>query len=195
MLPLRAVATKFILVAAIDLNGGVGLRGALPWKAPAVLAREQQPPSGGIVLMGRRTYDSLPGPLVNRQMVVLTHNGKTPLPKGGELVFHLGSLLIAFPGREVFVIGGAETYRLMLPYVSSMHLTVVHGEYEADTFFPGVDFSAWACSSVETTPSDAANPALSFALFTRLQTTSVAEPRLLPGWVSTALNVHMDTST
>jgi len=143
--------------------------------------------------MGRHTYDSLPAPLVGRQMVILTRNGKTALPKGGELVFHLGSLLIAFPEREVFVIGGAEIYQLLLPYVSSMRLTVVHGEYEADTFFPGVDFSAWAPPNVETRPSDETNPTLSFTQFTRVQPSSVGKPRLLPGWVSTALNVRMDT--
>jgi dihydrofolate reductase len=125
------------IIAALSDDGVIGRDGALPWRIPADMARFRALTMGHCVIMGRRTFDSIGGPLAGRTNVILTRRIDFTPP--GCLVFHdLESALerCRATAEEIFVIGGAELFRQALPLVDRLHLTLVHGRFEGDTFFP-----------------------------------------------------------
>jgi dihydrofolate reductase len=137
---------RLALVAAVARNGVIGKDGAVPWHLPDDLARFRRLTTGHPVIMGRRTWDSLPDrfrPLPGRRNIVVTRNpgwnaeGAEPV---GSLEEALG-LLDDSP--LVFVIGGAELYASALPLADELLLTEVGLEVEGDAFFPGWDADAF----------------------------------------------------
>ena len=133
---------KVSLLAAVARNGVIGRGGAIPWHLPEDLARFRELTTGYAVVMGRKTWDSLPGrfrPLPGRRNVVLTRDPEWTA-EGAE---RAGSLEEAFTllGHEdaVFVIGGAEIYATALPFADALLLTEVDGEIAGDAFFPQWD--------------------------------------------------------
>jgi dihydrofolate reductase len=121
------------LVAAVSRNRVIGRDGELPWHLPGDLAHFKALTSGATVVMGRKTYESIPPrfrPLPNRRNVVLTRNG---FQANGAEVRH--SLAEATQG-DCFVIGGATLYAQALPLADRLHLTEVDADVEGDTFFP-----------------------------------------------------------
>lgn len=134
-------------VVAVADNNVIGRRGKIPWKLPTDMRLFRQLTVGGAVIMGRKTWESLPHPLQDRLNIVLTRN---PAPKA-DMVFspfcrtvHSPEDAIALACLErpnVFIIGGAEIYREMMPQVDVVHLTRVHLKPKGDTRF---DFSAYS---------------------------------------------------
>ncbi len=130
------------LIAAVDQNWNLGCRGELLFRIPADLKRFRTCTSGNVVVMGRKTLQSLPGgkPLPNRTNIVLTRN--TGFAAQDVSIAHsieeLSGLLRqpAFAGKEVFVIGGAEIYAQLLPYCESALITHVNAIREADCSLP-----------------------------------------------------------
>jgi dihydrofolate reductase len=93
--------------------------------------------TGQVIVMGRRTFESIGRPLPNRTTVVLSRS-PNPLP-GAQLIANLAQLhpsLPAFAGKDIFICGGAQLYRLALPLCSDLYLTLVKRMVEGDTFFP-----------------------------------------------------------
>lgn len=183
----------FVIIAALDLHGAIGAAGGIPWRAPADMARFKRLTMGHHLLLGRKTYASLPRKLEGRELVVLTRSGKTPLPLGGELVFNVGQVVLGYVHRasEMYVGGGAEVYRLCLPLASRLELTVVHLEAaDPDTFFPAVDLAAWRLTAREDRPADEKNPPLTYLSLERKQFDGAApapDPRGPPGCWRAAL--------
>lgn len=123
-------------VVAMSPGRGIGYRGALPWHLPDDLKTFKRITTGHPVLMGRKTYESIGRPLPNRQNIVLTRDPAWTAE--GVQVIHsveeLEQMDLADP--EVMVIGGAEIFSLMMPFMSRMWVSHVRDEYPADTFLP-----------------------------------------------------------
>jgi dihydrofolate reductase len=121
-------------IAAMSLNRVIGRGGHLPWHLPEDFRWFKKMTSGQVVLMGRKTYDSLGKPLPNRSNVVVTRAAEIP---GVETVSDLAEFDPAvYAPRDVWVIGGAEIYRQLLPRCDELYLTVVQREVDGDAFFP-----------------------------------------------------------
>jgi len=151
-----------ILMAAIARNGVIGRDGALPWRLPADLRRFRRVTMGHVLVMGRRTYDSIGRPLPGRKTVVITRQpdwGAGEAAADGLYVagsvadaLDLAAGLATPPRREVFVQGGAQIYAEALPLADVLELTWVDAEPAGDTMFPPVDWTAWTESSRERFP-------------------------------------------
>ena len=133
---------KVSLVAAVARNGVIGRAGGLPWQIPEDLGRFRELTTGHAVVMGRRTWDSLPErfrPLPGRRNVVVTRNEAWREP-GAERAASLENALELLGGEErVFVIGGGELYIEALPLADELQLTEVDADVDGDTHFPGWD--------------------------------------------------------
>lgn len=134
------------LILSADRNWGIGKDNRLLFRVKADLKFFRDTTLGKTVVMGRRTLESLPGgnPLGGRENVVLTRNRS--FHREGVLAVHSLEELFARTGRgsDVFCIGGAEVYELLLPYCEVAYVTRIDGDGEADRFFPDLDaLPAW----------------------------------------------------
>lgn len=134
---------KLSLIAAVAANGVIGAENRLLWHISEDLRHFKMTTAGHSVLMGRKTWESLGRPLPGRRNIVITRQQGYGAA-GCEVVGSLDEALALCAGEEeVFVIGGGEVYRQALPRASRLYLTLVHREYEGDTFFPEVDPEEW----------------------------------------------------
>ena len=134
-------------IVACDEQWGIGKNGKLLVSIPADMQYFRQMTMGKAVLMGRKTLESFPGrkPLPHRAAnIVLTRD--TDYQKEGVLVVHTIEQALEEAARfapdDVFVIGGGEIYRQMLPYIDRIYVTKIEYTYDADTFFPNLDESS-----------------------------------------------------
>jgi len=144
------------LIAARDRNGAIGKDNDIPWRAPEDLAFFQRETTGGAVIMGRRTWNSLPvKPLKSRLNLVVSSD-----PAAAEHVFASPDEAVDHAHRaghrRVYGIGGAGIYRALLPIADRLLLTQVDVAVpEADAFFPDFSESEWDClGSVDLRPAD-----------------------------------------
>lgn len=148
------------IIVAIAENYAIGKKGGLLCHLPADLQHFKQITSGKTVLMGERTFYSLPKhPLPNRRNIVLTDvPGKTF--DGAEAVYSLDELVAAVkPDEEAFVIGGGMVYRQMMPLADKLYITHIHHSWEdADTFFPVIESDIWQQTAAEYREADDKNP-------------------------------------
>ena len=121
------------IVIARAQNGVIGRGGGLPWHIPADLRRFKRLTMGSAMVMGRRTFDSLPGLLPGRRHIVLTRNRGWSVP-GVEVVHDVDQALAASYGEPLSVIGGADLFNLFLPLADRVELTEVMADVEGDTF-------------------------------------------------------------
>lgn len=139
--------TAISIIAAIAGNGVIGYRGSMPWHLPEDLKRFRELTMGKPIIMGRKTWESLPGRLQGRSNIVVSSRpgvmlrsaGSTPDAVCDSFGRALGlamSMQEDDPAPEVFVIGGAQLYAMALPLASRLYLTRVHAEPKGDTFFP-----------------------------------------------------------
>ncbi|RAV04122.1 dihydrofolate reductase [Paenibacillus sp. YN15] len=146
------------LIAAMDQNRGIGREGRLPWRLPGDLARFRRITTGHAVLMGRKTWESIGRPLPDRTNIVLS---RRPAPADAQGVLWASTpeegLKLAGEG-EVFIIGGAEVFKLFLPRADRLLLTLIHQAFPADTFFPKVEEGQWELASVVPGMTDEDNP-------------------------------------
>lgn len=130
----------------MDENCLIGADGALPWRLPDDMKRFRELTWGHPVLMGRRTYESIPErfrPLPGRQNIILTRQQGYEAP-GCHVVSSLSEAIALVDGsEELMVIGGAQLYEQLLPYADRLYLTLVHGEHEGDTYFPQLNQDEW----------------------------------------------------
>ena len=137
-----AVRPGLFLIMARSANGTIGRDGAMPWHLPADLKRFKALTIGKPMIMGRKTFASLPGLLPGRRHIVLTRS-RDWLAEGAEAAQSVGeALTLAGPG-EVAVIGGAEVYRLFEPLAERIELTQLEAAHEGDTAIdpPGPDWT------------------------------------------------------
>jgi dihydrofolate reductase len=134
------------IVAAVARNGVIGVDGGLPWRLPDDLRRFKELTLGHVLVMGRRTYESIGRPLPGRTTVVLTRRDDWD-PRSSEVLVargvHEAIEAAAAIDDEVFVVGGARVYADALPLADRLELTWVDAEPEGDTHFPDVDWGAW----------------------------------------------------
>ena len=150
--------TLVSIIVAADEHGGIGRDGGLPWHLPADLKRFKALTMGKPIVMGRRTWDSIGKPLPGRQNIVVTRQPGLLIP-GATVVDSLqAAFAAAGEAAEICVIGGAEIYRLALPYASLIHLTRVHATVKADTHFPPLDGALWEEVAREDRPADDRHP-------------------------------------
>ena len=126
-------------IVAVDRNLAIGKGGKLPWHYSADMKFFKQTTVGNAVVMGRRTWSTLKGPLPDRRNIVLTRNGDVAVPDGVCVMKDVASVLefAATVDWHVFVIGGAKVYEGFLPYVDRWLVTEVPLSVEgADTFMP-----------------------------------------------------------
>jgi dihydrofolate reductase len=127
--------TSIQLVVARARNGVIGRDGALPWHIPADLKRFKALTTGTAMVMGRKTFDSLPGLLPGRRHLVLTRDTDWQA-EGAEVVHSVEQALGAAGGEPVSVIGGAEIFALFLPLADRLELTEVDADMAGDTVMP-----------------------------------------------------------
>ena len=133
------------LIAAVAENNCIGKSNTLPWYLPEDLKHFKKLTTGKVVLMGRKTWDSIPEkfrPLPNRVNVVISRQ-KLTLPPGVELYHSVDEALAAHKNDEIFVIGGAEIYRQTIDDADILHITEVKKNVEGDAFFPEINKSEW----------------------------------------------------
>lgn len=133
-------------MVAYAKNRVIGRDGELPWRLPSDLRHFRELTSGHAVVMGRRTWESLPPrfrPLPERRNVVLSRRPGYNA-EGAEVFDSLDSALAACDG-DCFVIGGDATYRQALPLAVRVYATRVEAEAEGDAFFPELPASEWRC--------------------------------------------------
>jgi dihydrofolate reductase len=146
------------LVVAMAENGTIGRDNALPWRLPDDLKRFKALTMGKHLLMGRKTYESIGRPLPGRTNLVLTRD-RDWRAEGVVVVRSLGQALgCARDAEELVAIGGAQIYRLLMPFARRIYLTLVHAEFQGDTFFPDFDPTQWADVECHSHPADERNP-------------------------------------
>ena len=156
------------LIAAVARNRAIGKDNQLLWHLPEDMKHFRETTRGKPVVMGRKTWESLPEkfrPLPGRQNIVVSRD---PAYKahGADLAGSLeGALALAGGAEEVFVIGGEQLYRAALPFADRLYLTEVELEPEADAFFPELNPAVW--QEVERRASGESMPACTFVVFVR----------------------------
>lgn len=136
---------RLSLLAAMASNRVIGRNNALPWRLPADLKRFKALTMGQIIVMGRKTYESIGRPLPERINIIVTR--QPDLSVAGVTVTRsveeaLTACLI-HPDKEIFIIGGAELYQQTLKHCQRLYLTEVQKAFEGDAFFPEFDRSDW----------------------------------------------------
>ena len=158
--------TEIVLVVARADNGVIGKDGKLPWHIPADLKHFKAVTSGAPMIMGRKTFDSLPGPLPGRRHIVMTRDPRWQA-EGAEVTHSPGEALQAAGESRAAVIGGAEIFELLLPYATAFELTEVHFDADGDTLMPPPDPAIWQEVSRELHPAENGRPAFSFVRLER----------------------------
>lgn len=146
---------KLSIIVATDENFLIGSNNTLPWHLPADMKFFKEKTTGHCVITGRKNYESIPNkfrPLPNRTNIIVSRQ----LNYKAE-----GALVVSTPeeallkaneknDNEVFIIGGGEIFRLFLPMVNKIYLTMVHHKFTGDVFFPKINFSDWLLLKKET---------------------------------------------
>ena len=156
---------KMAMIVAMDEGGFIGRGGRLPWKLASDMARFKRLTEGdgsNSVIMGRKTWDSLPDtfrPLPERVNIVMSRDTGW-VAEGAETALYVGraiELAFAEGSEECWVIGGAQVYEMFLDRVSEIHVTIVHTNDSGEVRFPEWDRSEWSEEVVESLDSDDKN--------------------------------------
>jgi dihydrofolate reductase len=134
---------RISLVAAVARNGVIGDAGRLPWHLPEDLKRFKTLTMGHVMIMGRRTHESIGRPLPGRRTIVVSRQAGLDLP-GVEVASSLeAAIALAGEVPEIFVVGGGEIYAQALPLAHRLLLTEVEATPTGDAFFPAFDRRQW----------------------------------------------------
>ncbi|MFS0670373.1 dihydrofolate reductase [Peribacillus frigoritolerans] len=132
------------LIVAMDQNRVIGKNNKLPWHLPADLQYFKKVTMGHPIVMGRKTFESIGRVLPGRENVIVTRNQE--FKAEGCVVLHDIAEIKMFADNheeEVFVIGGAEIFKEILPFTDRLYITEIHETFEGDTFFPEIDENEW----------------------------------------------------
>jgi dihydrofolate reductase len=159
------MAQTVMLIVARASDGTIGDKGALPWRLPADLKRFKALTMGKPMIMGRKTFTSLPGLLPGRRHIVLTRDTAWSAP-GAEVAHDVAGALALAGDGDVAVIGGADVLAQFEPHAQRYELTEVHGDYAGDTRLP-YPAAAWRETARESFAADRAYPAHDFVTLVR----------------------------
>lgn len=138
---------KICAIAAVSKNNVIGKDGNLPWDLPEDLKHFRSTTINSPLIMGRKTFDSFPSPLPDREHIILTRNES--LNSSNEKVNYVNSvdeainLANEITNDKVYVIGGQSIYELFFDYLDTMILTHIHQKYNGDTHFPEFEVKNW----------------------------------------------------
>src|SRR3989442_740131 len=121
-------------IAAMSMNRVIGARNKIPWHLPEDFKWFKQMTTGHVIVMGRKTFESIGKPLPNRETIVLSRSQFSH--PGVKTIRSLEELSALAGEREVFICGGAQVYAQALPLCSDLYLTLVQREVEGDAYFP-----------------------------------------------------------
>ena len=128
---------RFQAIAAMSLNRVIGAGNKIPWHLPEDFKWFKKMTTGHIIVMGRKTFESIGKPLPNRETIVLSRSQfQSP---GVRTIRDLSQIDLARESRKVFICGGAEIYAQTLPLCSDLYLTLVKRQVEGDKFFPAFE--------------------------------------------------------
>lgn len=136
------------IIVAVAQNGAIGKDNKLLWHLSEDLKYFKQTTLGSPIIMGRKTWESLPfKPLPKRENIVISKN-KDFKPEGATLV-HSTDEAVEYCNKleKCFIIGGETIYKALMPYCDKLYITKVHKSFEADTFFPEIDPKIWELES------------------------------------------------
>ncbi|MGY8947444.1 MAG: dihydrofolate reductase [Flavobacteriales bacterium] len=137
------------LIAAAAQNDALGKDNDLIWHISEDLKRFKRLTTGHAIIMGRKTFESMPKALPNRTNIVLTKN-ENYKAEGAVVASTIEeALVLAGEDNQPFIIGGAQIYSLFMDHCNRIELTRVHHDFEADVFFPKIDTSKWTISKEE----------------------------------------------
>lgn len=164
-----------VLIYARAANGAIGNDGDLPWRLPADLKRFKALTIGKPMIMGRKTFESLPGLLPGRRHIVLSRRdgvATTGVEMAGSVKEALALAAQGNDSGEIAIIGGAAIYDVFMPLAHRIELTQIHADYPGDTFMaePGRE---WVLTGREDYGADGAHPAFSFLTFRRVRGNAV----------------------
>lgn len=155
------------LIVAMDKNGAIGKDGALPWHCREDLEWFRRHTEGKVVIMGRKTFESIGHPLPNRSTIIVTRNPNYQYQPGSLVARTLEDALrwaSLTPTDEIMVAGGGEIYQQTLPHAKRVLMTkfdhVVQG---ADTYFPTLEESEWVESKIK--DGETSQPELPFSFW------------------------------
>jgi dihydrofolate reductase len=152
------------LIAAIDLNRGLGFKNDLLTKLPNDLKHFKELTTGQFIVMGRKTYESIGHPLPQRHNIIVSRDPKFKEPTGTYVYNSLTEVIHEYKQynnsqNELFIIGGAEIYDQALEYVDRLYLTVIdHYFKNVDTFFPPFSLLEWMVIENKENKADVKNP-------------------------------------
>ncbi len=134
------------LIAGISKNNCIGKNGQLPWDIPEDLKHFREVTAGKTVLMGRKTWESLPEkfrPLPKRTNIIITRQTDYPVPAGVKVYATIDEATSAHPSEEIMVIGGAEIYRQTIDIADTLYMTHIDQTVDGDAFFPTINLTIW----------------------------------------------------
>ena len=145
------------MIAAMGKDRVIGKDNRLPWRLPADLRRFREVTTGHTIVMGRRTFESIGRPLPRRTNIVLTRDRQF-CREGCGVVHTIDEILDLDTGAdEIMIIGGAQLYRQMLTYASTLYLSCIDHSFDGDQFFPVLNDAEWLEQTREIFPADRDN--------------------------------------
>jgi len=140
----------FKAIAAMSLNRVIGNGNQIPWHLPEDFKWFKATTSGHVIVMGRKTFESIGKPLPNRETIVLSRSAWSH--PGVKTISNLDDLPALVAGRQAFICGGAQIYEQMLPQCSELFLTLVKREVPGDAFFPKFEDQFELAEEIRDTP-------------------------------------------
>ncbi|MUV39824.1 Dihydrofolate reductase [Lentibacillus sp. JNUCC-1] len=137
------------LLVAMDRNRVIGYQNGMPWHLPEDLKFFKRLTTGHMIVMGRKTFDSIGRALPNRENVVLTR-GTVDTNENIKVIHGLDQVQTWHdedPEKEIFVIGGGHIFEQVLPFADRMYITLIEDEFTGDTYFPEFNEANWKVSS------------------------------------------------
>ncbi len=133
------------IIVAKGKNNIIGKENKLVWSLPADMKRFRELTTGHVIIMGRKTFESLGKILPNRKHVVFTQNPDFKVDDENVQIVHSMLEIKEYidNDEENFVIGGAMIYSLLMPHVTKMYVTEINKDFEGDTFFPKINLDIW----------------------------------------------------
>ncbi|MGG1518549.1 dihydrofolate reductase [Paenibacillus oryzisoli] len=146
------------LIAAMDSNRVIGKDNDIPWRIPNDWKYVNRITKGHTIVLGRRNFESIGRALPDRRSIVVSRDKGLRI-EGCEMAHSVEEVLeLCQDDEKVFIFGGEQIYRMFVPFVKKMYLTVIHHQFEGDTYFPEVDYSEWHEVSREQGVMDERNP-------------------------------------
>lgn len=155
----KSTTMSLTLIAALDLDNGIGKENRLLWHLPDDFQHFKHLTMGHCVIMGRKTLESLPKLLPKRTHIILSRDKNYQREHCTMVSSIQEAIAVAHEQDEhPFVIGGGEVYKLALPYATTLELTRVQAHFQADTFFPEIDLQVWQLVRQDFHPKDESHP-------------------------------------